>query len=114
MKKICTKCKQEKNQTDFGLTKIRGRMLRRSWCASCMQTYYKEYHLAKNRTKPPAVKALPMFARDFINTSLLPWLELEIRSAAKRNKQYIAGFEDAMRAMTQFLEAKRQNWDSSE
>jgi len=47
MKKTCTKCKKEKKETDFPLTKVRGRMLRRSWCDSCMKEYYKAYALAK-------------------------------------------------------------------
>lgn len=49
MKKQCTKCKEEKNEKDFSLTKIRGRMLRRSWCDSCMREYYKAYSEAKRR-----------------------------------------------------------------
>jgi len=47
MKKTCTKCKKQKAETDFPLTKVRGRMLRRSWCDLCMKAYYKAYHLAK-------------------------------------------------------------------
>ena len=47
MKKTCTKCKKQKNETDFPLTKVRGRMLRRSWCDLCMKAYYKAYRLAK-------------------------------------------------------------------
>jgi hypothetical protein len=47
MKKTCTKCKKQKNETDFPLTKVRGKMLRRSWCDSCMKEYYKAYALAK-------------------------------------------------------------------
>lgn len=47
MKKTCTKCKKEKNETDFSFTKVRGRKLRRSWCNNCMKLYYKAYHLAK-------------------------------------------------------------------
>jgi hypothetical protein len=47
MKKTCTKCKKEKMETDFALTRIRGRVLRRSWCDSCMKMYYKAYYLAK-------------------------------------------------------------------
>ena len=46
-KKTCTKCKKEKDETDFPLTKVRGRMLRRSWCDACMKLYYKAYQLAK-------------------------------------------------------------------
>lgn len=47
MKKICTKCKVEKKETDFPLTKVRGRLIRRSWCDVCMKEYYKAYRLAK-------------------------------------------------------------------
>jgi len=47
MKKTCTKCKKVKDETDFPLTKVRGRMLRRSWCDSCMKVYYQAYHKAK-------------------------------------------------------------------
>ena len=47
MKKTCTKCKKEKNETDFPLTRVRGRMLRRSWCDACMKIYYKKYRLSK-------------------------------------------------------------------
>lgn len=47
MKKTCTKCKKEKNETDFSLTKVRGRMLRRSWCDACMKEYYREYQRSK-------------------------------------------------------------------
>jgi hypothetical protein len=47
MKKMCTKCKKEKNETDFPVTRVRGRLLRRSWCDSCMKIYYKAYHLSK-------------------------------------------------------------------
>jgi len=47
MKKLCRKCNKEKDETDFPLTKVRGRMRRRSWCDSCMKVYYKAYHLSK-------------------------------------------------------------------
>ena len=47
MNKTCTKCKKEKKETAFPLTKVRGKMLRRSWCDSCMKVYYKAYALAK-------------------------------------------------------------------
>ena len=55
-----------------------------------------------------------MSARDFINETLLPWLEREIADEAKGNKHYLAGFEDAMRGMTRFIEAQRGDWDVSE
>ena len=47
MKKTCTKCKKEKDETDFPLTKVRGRMLRRSWCDACMKIYYREFSRRK-------------------------------------------------------------------
>ena len=45
--KTCSKCKTEKNLSDFPLTKIRGRVMHRSWCDACMKVYYKAYRLAK-------------------------------------------------------------------
>jgi hypothetical protein len=55
-----------------------------------------------------------MSARDFINETLLPWLEREIADEAKGNKHYLAGFEDAMKGMTRFIESQRDEWDVSE
>jgi hypothetical protein len=55
-----------------------------------------------------------MAARDFINETLLPWLEREIADDAKGNKHYLAGFEDAMRGMNRFIESHRDDWDASE
>jgi hypothetical protein len=52
MKKTCTKCKKVKDENDFSLTKVRGRMLRRSWCDGCMKVYYQEYRLAKTKRLP--------------------------------------------------------------
>ena len=43
-----------------------------------------------------------MAARDFINETLLPWLEREISDQAKGNKHYLAGFEDALTRHDQF------------
>jgi len=48
-----------------------------------------------------------MAARDFINETLLPWLEREIADEAKGNKHYLTGFEDAMKGMTRFIESQR-------
>ena len=48
-----------------------------------------------------------MAARDFINETLLPWLEEEIASDAKGNKHYVRGVEDTMDAVTRFIEAHR-------
>jgi hypothetical protein len=55
-----------------------------------------------------------MPARDFINETLLPWLEREIADEAKGNKHYLAGFEDAMKGMVRFIESHRGEWDVSE
>jgi len=55
-----------------------------------------------------------MAARDFINETLLPWLEHEITDEAKGNKHYLAGFEDALKGMTRFIESQRDEWDVSE
>jgi hypothetical protein len=55
-----------------------------------------------------------MSARDFIDDTLLPWLESEIRSEARGNKHYIAGFEDAMKGMIQFIQLHRARWDTPE
>jgi hypothetical protein len=55
-----------------------------------------------------------MNARDFINETLLPWLEREISDDAKGNKHYVKGFEDAMFAMTRFIESHRHEWDASD
>jgi hypothetical protein len=55
-----------------------------------------------------------MSARDFINETLLPKLERELADEAKGNKHYLAGFEDALNAMTRFIESQRDEWDVSE
>ena len=52
-----------------------------------------------------------MAARDFINETLLPWLEKEIASDAKGNQHYIRGVEDTMKALTRFIETHRDCWD---
>ncbi len=41
-----------------------------------------------------------MSARDFINETLLPKLERELTDEARGNKHYLAGFEDALKAIT--------------
>ena len=53
-----------------------------------------------------------MGARDFINETLLPWLEEQIASEAQGSQHYIRGVEDAMRALAQFVEAHRDEWDT--
>ena len=55
-----------------------------------------------------------MPARDFINETLLPKLEHELADEAKGNKHYLAGFEDALKAMTRFIESRQDEWDVSE
>ena len=55
-----------------------------------------------------------MAARDFINETLLPWLEREIASEAKGNLHYIRGVEDTMKALTRFIESHRNTWDVPE
>jgi hypothetical protein len=55
-----------------------------------------------------------MSARDFINETLLPRLEYELADEAKGNKHYLAGFEDALKAITRFIESQRDEWDVSE
>lgn len=52
-----------------------------------------------------------MSARDFINNTLLPWLELRITDNAKGNRHYVAGFQDAVKAMDEFIEKSRGEWD---
>ena len=55
-----------------------------------------------------------MAARDFINETLLPWLQEEIASEAKGSQHYIAGMEDAMKAIIRFIDLHRDEWDVPE
>ena len=55
-----------------------------------------------------------MSARDFINETLLLRLEREFADEARGNKHYLAGFQDALKAMTPFIESHRVEWDVSE
>ncbi len=55
-----------------------------------------------------------MSARDFINDSLLPSLTEAIAADASGNKHYLRGFDDALQAVTRFLEESRQKWDVPE
>ena len=55
-----------------------------------------------------------MSARDFINETLLPWLEEEIASDVKGNQHYIRGVEDTMKALSRFIESHRNEWDAPE
>ena len=55
-----------------------------------------------------------MSARDFINETLLPWLEEEIGSEAQGSQHYIRGVEDTMKALIRFIESHRNEWDAPE
>ena len=56
-----------------------------------------------------------MPARDFINETLLPWLEREIADEVSTGSQhYLRGFEDALRMMNRFIEEHRPEWDEPE
>jgi hypothetical protein len=55
-----------------------------------------------------------MAARDFINETLLPWLEEQIASEAQGSQHYIRGVEDAMKALVRFVELHRDEWDVPE
>ena len=55
-----------------------------------------------------------MSARDFINETLLPWLEQEITSEAKGSQHYIRGVEDTMNVLIRFIESHRKEWDVPE
>ena len=57
---------------------------------------------------------LPMSARDFINDTLLPSLNEAIADEARGNKHYLRGFDDALKAITRFLEESRHQWDVPE
>ena len=53
-----------------------------------------------------------MSVRDFINETLLPKLERELANEARGNKHYLAGFEGALKVMTQFIESHRDEWSA--
>jgi hypothetical protein len=55
-----------------------------------------------------------MSARDFINDTLLPSLSDAFASEARGNKHYLRGFDDALKAITRFLEESRHQWDVAE
>jgi len=55
-----------------------------------------------------------MSARDFINETLLPWLEQEIGSEVHGSQHYIRGVEDTMKALIRFIESHRKEWDGPE
>jgi len=69
---------------------------------------------ASMRILTGCMAGLFMAARDFINETLLPKLEHELADEAKGNKHYLAGFEDALKAMTRFIESHRHEWDVPE
>lgn len=56
---------------------------------------------------------LSMSARDFINDTLLPWLEQELADQPTGNKHYLHGFDDALKGVAHFLEAHRDQWDAA-
>ena len=49
--KTCSKCRYPLTNGDFSLTTIRGRTIQRTWCDSCMQSYYREYARRKAAKK---------------------------------------------------------------
>jgi hypothetical protein len=55
-----------------------------------------------------------MAARDFINETLLPWLEEQIAAEAQGSQHYIRGVEDTMKALMRFIELHRDEWDVPE
>ncbi len=55
-----------------------------------------------------------MAARDFINETLLPWLEEQVAAKAQGSQHYIRGVEDSMKALVQFVELHRDEWDVPE
>jgi hypothetical protein len=55
-----------------------------------------------------------MSARDFINDTFLPSLKEAIADEAKGNKHYLRGFDDALKAITRFIEDHRRQWDVAE
>jgi hypothetical protein len=55
-----------------------------------------------------------MSARDFINDTLLPSLAEAAADEPRGNKQYLAGYDDALRALIRFLEESRYLWDVPE
>ena len=55
-----------------------------------------------------------MPARDFINDTLLPALKEALADEVKGNKQYLAGYNDALKAITRYLEESRHRWDVPE
>jgi hypothetical protein len=55
-----------------------------------------------------------MSARDFIIDHLLPSLNDALTAEARGNKHYLRGFDDALKAVTRFLEESRHHWDVPE
>jgi hypothetical protein len=52
--------------------------------------------------------------RDFINDTLLPSLTDAVADEPQGNKHYLRGFDDALKAVTRFLEESRHHWDAPE
>jgi hypothetical protein len=55
-----------------------------------------------------------MSARDFIDDTFLPALKDALADDIKGNKHYLAGYDDALKAITRFLEESRHHWDVPE
>jgi hypothetical protein len=55
-----------------------------------------------------------MSARDFIDGTLLPSLREALADEVKGNPHYLAGYDDALKAVTRFLEESRHLWDMPE
>ena len=57
---------------------------------------------------------VPMSARDFIDGTLLPSLREALADSPQGDKRYLAGYDDALKAVTRFLEESRHLWDEPE
>lgn len=57
---------------------------------------------------------VPMSARDFIDGTLLPSLREALADELQGDKRYLAGYDDALKAVTRFLEESLHLWDVPE
>jgi len=55
-----------------------------------------------------------MSARDFIDGTLLPSLREALAEEPQGDKRYLAGYDDALKAVARFLEESRHLWDVPE
>jgi hypothetical protein len=55
-----------------------------------------------------------MSARDFIDGTLLPSLREALADQPQGDRRYLAGYDDALKAVTRFLEESRHLWDVPE